>query len=344
MIRMIATLGLVALGACGFGTDGGGDGDPAGPLGGALTVTGEVVDFETGVAITGTASVTTSGLLTAPLVTTLGAGFEITGIPENSAFQILAAAPPSHRSTFSSTVSVAGEDLDGLVVPAVSEAFLARIATSFGVTPTAAKGVLFVRAVDGAGMPRANIAAATFIVPGGVVGPKFLDANLAPLPAAIATTASGWAVFFEVPTGVVALGRPATATVDMADSPVNAGVVTIADAVVTDGALVLPTNVSFRTSVYPIFTARGCIACHTANGAGKQLGGLHLDGGSTYRELVEERPNTRVRTAMPELSLVLTFPSRENPPDRHPNITFASASDPDYLKLLVWIREGARDN
>lgn len=342
MNRIIATFGLAALAACGFGS-GSGD-EPEGPLGGSLTVTGEVVDFETGAAISGTATVTTSGLLSAPLVTAQGASFEITGIPENSAFQILAAAPPTHRSTFSSTVSVLGADLDGLVVPAVSEAFLGRLTTAFGVTATAAKGVLFVRAMDDQGRPRANIAAATFIVPGGAIGPKFLDANLVPLPTATATSASGWAVFFEVPTGVVALGRPATATVDMADSPINPGVVTIADAVVADGAQVLPTNVSFQTSVYPIFTARGCIACHTANGPGKQLGGLHLDGGSTYRELVEERPNTRVQLTMPEKSLVLTFPSRENPPDRHPNITFASAVDPDYLKILVWIREGAKNN
>ena len=27
-----------------------------------------------------------------------------------------------------------------------------------------------------------------------------------------------------------------------------------------------------------------------------------------------------------------------------PNVTFASPNDPDYLKLLVWIREGAKNN
>ena len=343
MQRMILGYGLVALAACGFGDDAT---DPPGPLGGALTVSGDVVDFETGAAISGTATVSTSGLLSPPGVTAQGSSFTITGIPENSAFQILAGAPPTHRSTFSSTVTVIDADLTAIKVPAVSEAFLGRLATSFGVTPTAAKGVLFVRAVDGAGMPKPNVAAATFVLGGGVIGPKFLDANLAPLPNATATTASGWAVFFEVPAGVVSLGRPATATVDMATSPVNAGVVTLAEATVTDGAQVLPTNVSFLTSVFPTFSARGCVACHSGGGPGKDLGGLHLDGGANlaYRELVEERPNTRVKLATPEMSLVLTFPSREDPPDRHPNITYASASDPDYLKILVWIREGARNN
>jgi hypothetical protein len=51
-----------------------------------------------------------------------------------------------------------------------------------------------------------------------------------------------------------------------------------------------------------------------------------------------------VRVAAPETSLVLTMPSREDPPDAHPNVTFTSALDPDYLKLLVWIREGAKQN
>jgi hypothetical protein len=88
------------------------------------------------------------------------------------------------------------------------------------------------------------------------------------------------------------------------------------------------------------------VACHSGNGIGKQLGGLKLDGSpsSAYKELVEERPNTRVQTANPENSLVLRYPSREDPPDAHPNITFASAVDPDYLKILVWIREGAKNN
>jgi hypothetical protein len=342
MQRMILGCSLAVLAACGFD----GDDEPEGPLGGSLTVTGSVVDFQTGAPIGGTATVSTSGLLGAIGVSTQGATFTIDGIPENSAFQVLAGAPPTHRSTFSSTVVVTSADLDGVKVPAVSETFLTQLATSFGVTPTAAKGVLFVRAVDDAGMPKPNVAAATFVLGGGVIGPKFLDANLTPLPNATATTTSGWAVFFEVPVGVVSLGPAATATVDMATSPINAGVVTLADATVTDGAQVLPTNVSFLNTVFPIFSNRGCVACHSGGGPGKDLGGLHLDGGANlaYRELVEERPNTRVKLATPELSLVLTFPSREDPPDRHPNITFASATDADYLKILVWIREGARNN
>jgi hypothetical protein len=42
--------------------------------------------------------------------------------------------------------------------------------------------------------------------------------------------------------------------------------------------------------------------------------------------------------------MVLTMPSRETPPDPHPNVTFTGPLDPDYLLLLVWIREGAKEN
>jgi hypothetical protein len=62
-----------------------------------------------------------------------------------------------------------------------------------------------------------------------------------------------------------------------------------------------------------------------------------------YKELVVEDP-TRVTTATPEKSLVLTMPSAETPSDAHPNVTFTGPTDPDYLTILVWIREGAKNN
>lgn len=336
---------LVSLNAaCAF--DGG---DDSAPLGGALVVKGQVVDFQSGAAIDAAASVTTSGLAPAPQVTTHGAEFTIAGIPENSAFQILASAPPAHRQTFSTTVVVTDADKEGIEAQAVSEALLGQLATAFAVTPTAAKGILFVRLVDTTGGAKSGVAAANIVLAGGVgIGPKFLDANLAPAAGANATSASGWAVFFEVPPGAISLGATggASVTIDMATSPIQAGAVTLAEGIVTAGAPTLPTNVSFANQIFPIFQTRGCVACHSGNGPGKELGGLKLDGSANaaYKELVLERPNTRVQTGNPEASLVLRYPSREDPPDRHPNITFASNLDPDYLRILVWIREGAKDN
>jgi hypothetical protein len=331
----------IVLAACDFNSD------SSGPLGGALTVSGNVVDFQTGAALEVAASVTTSGLAPAPKVTSQGAAFTIESVPENSAFQILAGAPPTHRATFSQAVVVISDDVKDVKAPAVSEAFLASLASAFGVTPSAAKGVLFIHLVDGAGKSRAGVTASNLLVAGAGLA-HFLDVNLMPAPAATASSSSGWVVFFEVPVGVVSLGQPAatTMTLDMAVSPLNAGTVTIADAKVTDGAAVLPTNVLFATQIVPIFQTRGCQNCHSGGGIGKDLGNLTLDGPASkiYKELVEERPNTRVRVTSPETSLVLTMPSREDPPDGHPNVTFTGPRDPDYLKLLVWIREGAKLN
>jgi len=344
MLARCIVLVSIALTACSFGSSGSsGSGD--GPVGGALTVNGQVVDFQTGAALDVATSVSTSGLSPAPKVTLQGAAFTIEDIPENSAFQVLASAPPTQRATFSPAVIVTDADLDGVNVPSVSETFLTSLATTFAVTPSTAKGVLFVHLVDGQGKSKAGVAATNLTITG-AKGPYFLDATRLPVASLTASSSSGWAVFFEVPVGVVSLGQPAGATVtlDMAVSPLNAGTVTIAEATATDGAPVLPTNVKFAAQIVPIFKARGCVACHSGGGVGKQLGDLTLDGPKVYDELVKERPNTRVRVTSPETSLVLTMPSREDPPDGHPNVTFTGPRDPDYLKLLVWIREGAKDN
>src|SRR5688572_22143045 len=102
------------------------------PLGGSRTVSGDVVDLQTGQPVLGAASVTTSALLPAPRVTVRGAGYTLEGVPDNSTFQILAASPPEHRPTFGPSIEVLTEDLSGIDVPVVSEVFLGEITTAFG--------------------------------------------------------------------------------------------------------------------------------------------------------------------------------------------------------------------
>ena len=326
------------------------DNDSSGVLGGALTVSGSVVDFQSGAEVNGAASVTAIGLAPIPKTTVEGASFTLEAVPENSTFQVLTSVAPTHRSTYSQTIIVINEDLDGVKVTTVSEQFLSTLASGFQITPSAAKGVVLLRLVDAAGTPKAGVAGSNLVLANitGATGPKFLDANMMPAPSLTASSASGWAVFFEVPAGVVSLGTAATATVtlEMATSPVGAAAVTIADVKVTDGMPApLPTNVSFAQTVFPIFSARGCVACHTGSGPGKDLGGLMLDGGTNlaYKELTQENP-LRATATTPEASLVLTMPSAESPSDGHPNVTFTGPQDPDYLKILVWLREGAKQN
>jgi hypothetical protein len=320
------------------------------PLGGALTVSGTVVDFKSGMPVTGSATLSATGLTGAAKVTVQGADFTIEDVPANSTFSLLAVVPPTHRATYSPALEVLDSDVADAKAYAVSEALLGDLATGFAVTPSAGKGILLLHLVDSSGAAKANVAGSNIVLAGatGADGPHFLDANLMPAKTATATSTSGWAVFFEVPAGAVTLGQAATATVtlQMATSPVAAASVTIANVITTDGAPPeLPKNVSFANQIFPIFSARGCKACHSGNGAGRDLGNLTLDGSTklVYRELVMETPG-RVVLATPETSKVLTMPSYESPPDGHPNVTFMGPQDKDYQKILVWIREGAKDN
>lgn len=312
---------------------------------GPVSVQGRVVDFPSGAAVTNATGVTISGLSPAPAVNLKGAAFTIGDVLPNSAFEVLVAAP-AHWPT-SSGVVVSTSGIDGLDVPVVSESFVTGLATAFGVAPAGARGILLLHLVDASGKARAGVAAASFTV-AGTNGPHFLDANMMAAASLTASSTSGWVVFFDVPAGLAGVSQALNAmtTVDMAAAPITAGTVTVATAVVSDGAPVLPSHVLFASQIVPIFQARGCQACHSGGGPGKDLGNLTLDGSSKliYKELVEEKPNTRVRLAAPETSLVLTMPSREVPPDAHPNVTFTGPRDPDYLKLLVWIREGALEN
>jgi hypothetical protein len=344
MTSRVACLALAFTLACS-------DNSPSDVLGGSLTVSGTVHDFQSDAEVTGAASVSASGLIPAPKITVEGATFTLDGVPANSLFQLLASVPTTHRATYSQVIEVIADDVEGVQIKTVSEQFVSTLATGFGVTPSAAKGILLMHLVDGAGAPKAGVAGSNIVLANatGVTGPKFLDANMMPAATATSSSASGWVVFFEVPTGVISLAAAAataTVTLEMASSPVGSGAVTIAEVKVTEGAPpALPTNVSFSQQVFPIFTNRGCVACHSGNGAGRDLGGLTLDGSANlvYKELTQENP-LRAKTVMPETSLLLTMPSAESPSDGHPNVTFTGPSDPDYIKILVWLREGAKSN
>lgn len=309
-------------------------------LGGSHAVRGEIVDYKTGQPVSG-ATLEISGLAAdvAPSIAVSGSTFTIDGVLENSTFQIRASAA-SYRPTFGPAVVVVDQDVASVKIPVVSVAYLEGLVAGFDVMPPAG-GILLGRLLRN-GTPVPDVGTNAFMMPG---GPYFLDANLEAVPGGQVTSSSGAVVFFDLAPGVTGIVQPTAPPValDMPISPVEAGSVTIADITVLDNPVVLPTNVSFAQQVYPIFEARGCEPCHSANGDGKDLGGLTLGGGTNkvYTELME---GIRVNKAEPEKSTVLTYPSRESPPDTHPNITFASTNDPDYLKLLVWIREGAKQN
>ena len=325
------------------------NGAPSGSSG--LEVTGQVVDFETGKPVSGSIGVSTQGLTPQPIVTISAPDFVLDGVTPNSVFDALASAD-GHRASYGAAIAVADADVDGVDVRVPGEAYLAQLTAAFGVTPTAANGVLFAQLVDDSGAGRAGVPASALAPIPGALGPYFLDAQLAAAPGATATSASGWIVYFEVAPGDVGVAAAAsgTYTIDMPTSPIAPATVTFATVHATPGATPLPTHVSFQGQVVPIFDKRGCSACHSGNGPGKDLANLTLDGSSNlvFKELMDPATTSttypRVDRAAPEKSLVLTMPSAESPPDAHPNVTFTGPTDPDYLTILVWIREGALQN
>jgi hypothetical protein len=337
---VIACLG--ALGCASHTSDGSGTG---------LEVLGQVVDFQSGQPVSGSIGVSIQGLAPQPTITISPPAFVLDGVTPNSVFYALATAD-GHRASFSAAIVVQDADVDGIDVRVVGEPYLAQLASAFGVTPTAANGVLFAQLVDDQGAGRAGVPASALAPIAGARGPYFLDGSLNAAPGATVTSGSGWVVYFEVAPGDVGLlgATGGTYTIDMPTSPIAPAAVTVATVRATPGAQTLPSNVSFQRDVVPIFAARGCQACHSGNGPGKDLANLTLDGSDNlvYRELMDPATTStvfpRVDRSVPEKSLVLTMPSAESPPDAHPNVTFTGPTDKDYLTILVWIREGATQN
>jgi hypothetical protein len=357
VLGLCALLGVAQNGCDGEESDAatGGEAGSA-PVVATVSVSGSVVDFQTGMPIATSATLSLSGLNQEepPAISVMGATFEVSGIAPFSAFNILSGAPPDYRDTYNVLTEVKDANVTGIEALVISEAFLAELQTGFGVMPSASGGIVLARAVDDAGMPRVAVSATAFTVNDAAppTGPFFLDDALAPAPNANETSASGYVVFYDVPPGRAEFGAAMGSgyTISGASSPVAVGKVTIVELTVTDGAPVIPTNVSFTNDVVPIFEKRGCTACHSGSNIGADLGDLALNVGDNkvYDELTNEvsmtYKTTRVNLMVPEESLVLRMPSAEDPPDAHPNITFTGPSDADYLTLLGWITEGAKQN
>lgn len=346
---VIAAISVLAVG-CGGDDSGDGDGDGDIP---ELTLTGTVVDFETGDLLSSGTVTVDDGLVPPPTVSVTGGEFTIAPIPPFSVFHILASNPPTHRATYNRAI-VDDVDVADVELVALSEDFITALATEFQVTPAAGTGLLVAQVLDENGDPVAGVEAAAFELNNAapIGGPFFLDDERLPDAGLTATSASGYVVFFDLEPGLVAV-EAATGfgiTLDMDVAPAQTNSATVAEIQLIDGELVIPTGLSFANDITPIFENRGCVICHDGNGIGKDLGNLHLNGApeKMYKELVEEiSPNhgiTRVDLENPEMSLMLRFPSAEDPPDQHPNVTFASSADEDYLKILGWITDGAPKN
>jgi hypothetical protein len=319
----------------------------------ALEVSGQLLEFDTQKPLASSITMATAALVPQPNVSISGATFTLEGVPPFSTFYLIAGSPPDHRMTYNAPTSVTDAPLTGINAYVVADAYVAKLRTAFNVTALSGTATVFVHLVDDKGAAAAGISAAA-VQPGatGLKGPFFLDSTLQPTANATSTSASGWMVYFNVPVGALTLAGGSGYTVTTADTPTAADAVSLAEATIakTTTPVPPPKNVSFQQTVMPIFINRGCYNCHSGNGTGRRLGDLVLDGAAmkiwtALTQTVSQNFNTtRVNLTAPEKSLVLTMPSYETPPDPHPTVVFTSATDADYQKILVWIKEGAKFN
>ncbi|MEM6937062.1 MAG: hypothetical protein AAF552_11440, partial [Pseudomonadota bacterium] len=163
------------------------------------------------------------------------------------------------------------------------------------------------------------------------------------------TSNSGLAVWFNVPAGEFEVRAGDLAPVNFVTTALHtdAGVVTLVD-VWTEAVGILdpdPGVVNFEAEVMPMF-AQSCTGCHGLAGrGGLSLAGLVDD---VYVEVTQELSvidgTPRVDLANPELSLMITMPALETPPDSHPNAILGTSSNAGYQTLMTWIQEGALNN
>ena len=356
--RLISILSAFALVlAVGCGSDGSDEEDGAVDNGPPpeFDATGQVIDFETGDALTVSATVQVEGVVPAPRVSNQGSQFNIEGIPPEAAVFLLSIAPPDYVNTYNKVIEIKDADQTDLNAEAVKQSYLDNLATTFQVTLDPAKTTFIGRTIDEAGSPLAGIEDSAFALPENspdAEGPFFLDANRLPDAALTATSDSGFFVFFNLAPDPIAVEgvQDGEKVLSMAVSPAAGGTVTLADVLVRDAdQVVLPVDVSFANDVYPIFARRACSACHDKNAEGAAIGGLdlaHQKISKVYDEIRTEPavsgPALRIDLANPEQSLLLIKPGP--PAGNHPNLTFLSDADPDLQTILVWITEGAKNN
>lgn len=337
----------------GEGPDAGGDVDAAPTP--AVRVSGKAKDYFTGAALA-TVTVESDGMEPQLNATSDAAGdFAFDTVPPGSVFY-LSASRSNYRPTRGLPVRVEAMPVTA-DQPLVSVNDARRQYTTLGLPLAAGKAVVFADLLRRNGTPLVDVPVADI---------KLLDAASAPVglgpyvfgpngdlvpnaTLAVTTDVGGRSRvgFLDVPPGQYTLsvtyvaggGAPMTDT-------------TRVDAV-ADGASLARTGDTggmgpgmgartFTADVYPRLqtAANGglaCANCHTAGGAMPDLQ-FDLPAADTLA-LILARPGV-VDVAAPDASLLLTKPLYEDPPN-HPNATFATMLDPNYILIRSWIAGGA---
>ncbi len=318
--------------------------DPTG-----IRVSGTVRDYFNNTALQA-AALSTDGLAPALSATSDAAGsYALTEVPPASAFYVRATMPTGYRATINeptivTDVSVARDQYVMSMVDAQ------RQHTTVGVAVEATTAIIAANllAPDDTPMEAVLLADITLTDSLGTAvgaGPYILG-TVGDIDVALTETAA-----FGGRSRVAFLNVPANTTVTLT-ATYEATAYTATFTTATDGAHLVrvggtvpgitPAAPSFTDDIYPVLQTAakggaGCANCHTLGGTMPTL--RFDDPAATVHAAILAGAGI-IDTAAPELSLMLTNPLYEDPPD-HPNATWLDVADPSYQTLYVWIGQGA---
>lgn len=340
------------------GDDVDGSADPA-----LLSVSGKTVDYFTSTPLE-SVTLGTEGMTPAASGSSDATGNYELRVPPGSVFYA-SAARANYRPTRSAPIRVAGDSLVMTDLTLVSVNDSRRQYTSLGLTPTAGRAVLFGLLIRNNGMPLEGIPLADITLvdaqqaPVGL-GPYFFGANgdlVSNATLAVSTAFAGKARvgFLDVPPGTYTLKVTYTAGTGGGGGTPEIRTYEIPIEAIADGATLAMTGGgdddmtppagarTFTLDVYPRLQKAangglGCANCHTAGGVAAILQ-YDLPLADAYAAITG-LPGVVNPAATAAQSLLLTKPLYEDPPN-HPNATFLTTLDPDYIVILEWIQQGA---
>jgi hypothetical protein len=343
--------------------DAGGDVDgTADPV--LLSVQGKTVDYFTAAPLD-TVTLATEGMTPAASGSSDATGNYELRVPPGSVFYA-SATRANYRPTRSAPIRVTDQSLLATDLTLVSVNDSRRQYTSLGLTPTAGRAVLFGLLLRNNGTPLEGIPLADITLvdaqqaPAGV-GPYFFGANgdlVSNATLAVSTAFGGKARvgFLDVPPGTYTLkvkytagggGGGGTTEIRTYEIPVEAVAdgATLAQSGGGDDDMTPPAGArTFTTDVYPRLQKAangglGCANCHTNGGVAGAVLQFDLPVTEAFAA-IGMRPGVVNPAATAAQSLLLTKPLYEDPPN-HPNATFLTTLDPDYIVILEWIQQGA---
>ena len=316
-------------------------------------VTGTVIDYSTGQALSGTATITTEGIDPAPTIAIDGAKFTISEVPKNTTFTLVIGNNTEHQTKHTVMVGTANATIDPVHVP---QSYIDDLAGDVAVTPSLNQGIVIVQVVDLQGNPESGVGREQFDILGDLDADDiyFIDSDGTLNDGLDETQDNGKFVLFNVPPGSLEI-----AAVDLAKDKITF------EATVTAGTTVVADLVfepfSFAAHIVPFFSR--CSGCHRERTPERDpAANMSLVGtpSEIHGELMADatEPGERVNTSNGQAATSLLLrkplsPNEDGVPDDgiddgglpHTGGThYSGLNDTMYRTILAWIVDGAPNN